>query len=214
MEGTCIVRHRMSGYHSFRTAVCKEWVVRGTIAYRIRFTKLTAPFSCGIGVVTPKTDINSDVAWCPGTRGWKNAWGLCIEGTDDDDNPRDNNHHHEARAITEPFVLGGSSKHEIVNSDFLLAHLNNNGVEFRVVIDATNRSLQIEGPFLQEQGTTQHSAKFCIKLTEEEEEDNDAVMSAENTTKNNETVMNKPLPLALTVSLKFAGDEAILLPCV
>ena len=72
----------MSGLHSFRTVVCGEWVAEGTARYRVRFPQLTHPTAAGIGVVTTEANVNSEVAWCAGTRGWSNAWGLCVEKED------------------------------------------------------------------------------------------------------------------------------------
>ena len=88
------VRHRMSGLHSFRTIACGEWLIRGSVTYELIFPTLVAPASAGIGVVTPHTDVNTDTAWCAGTRGWVDSWGLCIEGQLDEEDDR-----HEIRAI-------------------------------------------------------------------------------------------------------------------
>ena len=60
---THAVRHRWSGLHSFRTIVCGEWVVRGSVTYELHFPRLDAPCAVGIGVVNPRAAVNSDIAW-------------------------------------------------------------------------------------------------------------------------------------------------------
>lgn len=198
LNDTRVVRHRVSGFHSFRTVVCDEMVVKGVVTCRIRFRRrsrhqtTTWPFSCGVGVVTPRADINSEIAWCPGTRGWKDAWGLCIEGRA---NPSASPYH-GMRAMDENMVLGGVGKKTVTNGN-VLTDLGT-GADFRITIDATNRCLEIEASLLNDNDNesggkrTNPCAFFRIDLEEEEKQ--------------------KDQPLILTVSLKFAGDEAVLMP--
>ena len=189
----------MSGFHSFRTVVCDEMVVKGVVTYRIRYRRRTTtwPFSCGVGVVTPRADVNSEIAWCPGTRGWKDAWGLCIEGRA---NPSSVSSYLGMRATDETVVLGGAGKKTVTNGNALTDLLDGTGADFRITIDATNRCLEIEASSLNDNNNdndsggvrTNPNAFFRIDLEEEEKQ--------------------KDQPLILTVSLKFAGDEAVLLP--
>lgn len=198
-KDTRVVRHRMSGFHSFRTVVCDEMVVKGVVTYRIRYRRRTTtwPFSCGVGVVTPRADVNSEIAWCPGTRGWKDAWGLCIEGRA---NPSSVSSYLGMRATDETVVLGGAGKKTVTNGNALTDLLGGTGADFRITIDATNRCLEIEASSLNDNNNdndsggvrTNPNAFFRIDLEEEEKQ--------------------KDQPLILTVSLKFAGDEAVLLP--
>ena len=53
-DGLRAVRHRWSGLHSFRTIICGEWVIRGTVTYELHFPRLEAPCAVGIGVVNPQ----------------------------------------------------------------------------------------------------------------------------------------------------------------
>jgi len=197
--GTLAVRHRLSGFHSFRTMVCNEWVVKGTTLYRVRFQSLRRPFSAVIGVVSPKSNVNSDKAWCPGTRSWKHAWGICVEGSEEGNEF----HHHGVRATEEKIELGGTGKKEVINSN-ALTNLEE-GAEFEVMIDATNQIVKIEGPFLH-QNAQQETCRAVFQINLEQEGNN---IPTEVKVPISPT---RSMPLALTVSLKFAGDEALLLP--
>lgn len=107
-DHSCAVRHRMSGLHSFRTAVVSEWVLCGRVAYEITLESigaLASPAAIGVGCVAPTCDVNCDTAWAPGTWGWRDCWGVCIEEhpTEEHDPSL-----HEIRAIgTHRAVYGG-----------------------------------------------------------------------------------------------------------
>ena len=102
------VRHRMSGWHSFRTIVANEWLIRGCVTYEITLDclgSLSSPVAVGIGCVTPSCKVNIDTAWAPGTRGWADCWGFCIEENPSDD---DVDSLHESRALgSARAVFGG-----------------------------------------------------------------------------------------------------------
>lgn len=96
-RGPCAVRHRMSGLHSFRTIVAGEWLLSGAVTYEVRLDLLRAPLAVAVGCVTPRCAVNGDVAWAPGTRGCRGAWGVAIEGCSaPEDEPA-----HEIRALPE-----------------------------------------------------------------------------------------------------------------
>ena len=179
LRGCVAVRHRMSGLHSFRTVVCGEWVAEGTARYRVRFPQLTHPTAAGIGVVTTEANVNSEVAWCAGTRGWSNAWGLCVENEDASAG------HSEIRALGagNRAMFGGRGSASD-SSDAALPTLNAGDV-FDVEIDATRRTLTIS----KRDPDVGHVQPICMQIPS--------------------TVRppRKHPELALAVALKFAGDS-------
>jgi hypothetical protein len=163
-SGTVAVRHRMSGLHSFRTVVAAEWVFAGAVTYELTLQTAALPgagLALGIGMVTPSAQVNSDVAWAPGTRDWAHAWGLCIEGRpgaqpqrraaqaggeddqeeeEEDEDEEDGRHDNQIRAIETPWFCGGRGA--TVDAPRFCPALSE-GTRFRVTIDATKRSLRV-----------------------------------------------------------------------
>lgn len=177
--GRVAVRHRMSGLHSFRTVVCDEWVAEGTARYRVSFPQLTHPTAAGIGVVTTEANVNSDVAWCAGTRGWANAWGLCVENEDASAG------HNEIRALDalRRASFGGRGATSDTPEDELPS-IDARDV-FDVEVDATRRTLTIS------------------KRTPDVEHGRPIRMQIPSTVRPPRTHPE----LALAVALKFAGDS-------
>lgn len=103
------VRHRMSGFHSFRTVVSDEWVLGGMVSYKLSLETLRPPCAIAVGVVTPKAQVNCDTAWAAGTRSWEHAWGYCTEGFIDIPN--------QQRAIDEHVTFGGLGSMRIAPVD-------------------------------------------------------------------------------------------------
>lgn len=84
-----VTRHRLSGFHSFRTAVVDEWVLRGEAHYDLQVEVLREPCALAVGAVTPAAMVNCDFGWAPGATGSRreHAWGYVMEarrGTPDD----------------------------------------------------------------------------------------------------------------------------------
>jgi hypothetical protein len=74
-------RHRLSGFHSFRTAVADEWVLRGEAHYDLHIEVLREPCALAVGAVTPAAMVNCDFGWAPGAAGSRreHAWGYLME---------------------------------------------------------------------------------------------------------------------------------------
>jgi len=185
VEHCVAVRHRASGLHSFRTIVCDEWVVSGSQSYRLHLAHLTSPYAVGIGVVTPWANVNATTAWCAGTRGWAHAWGLCIEG------PDTGGEHHEIRALEDEVHATCSGWSNPCGREGGIPKLVHDDM-VEVVVDSTSRSLTITklAPAAAQDTLREPPITFCL---------GDATHAAQ------EAV--PPLPLALVVALKFAGDE-------
>lgn len=199
--GALAIRRRISGHHLFRTAVCNEWILSGTASYKVIFQRLTRPYSCGIGMVTPETDLNFDLSWRSDTREWKNAWGFCIDEREENVMDR----YRETRAMEESIVVGDINKTNVTNCSALTSLKEFD--EFQVTIDATNRTLLVEGPMKEDS-----RAIFKVKLESEfflTPNTNGESLSASSHLSQSESYR---LPLALAIALKYTGDQALILP--
>mmetsp|Transcript_115862 Transcript_115862/g.327844 ORF Transcript_115862/g.327844 Transcript_115862/m.327844 type:complete len:402 (+) Transcript_115862:65-1270(+) len=164
------VRHRMSGFHSFRAIVCDEWVLGGMGVYTMFIEKLRAPGSVAVGAITPKAQVNCDIAWAPGTRLWENAWGYCMEGSAASLGPNE----HDLRATDHVLSFGGPGAVRIAPSS------------------ASELPLVSEGNTIVAELTPQ-SARLVLRVADARMELQLPAAAA-------------GLPLALVVSLKYAGD--------
>jgi len=202
-EGLRAVRHRGSGLHSFRTIVCGEWITRGTVTYELHFPRLQAPCAVGIGVVNPQSAVNRDIAWCPGTGPWEDAYGLCIEGVEVDSERSIRALGEDARAAFggngTTFAVRGSTGTTSTCADESALPALRQGDVFRVTVDATERALiirrrvPIDDSEMSDAAPHVHEWEpaICLRLN-----DGDGSSSE---------------PLALTVSLKYASDECHLI---
>ena len=199
------VRHRMSGLHSFRTIACGEWLIRGSVTYELIFPTLVAPFSAGIGVVTPHTDVNTDTAWCAGTRGWIDSWGLCIEGLLDEEDDR-----HEIRAIPGDAWAESCAPGDVQDRDDVLVAKAlglQQGDRFHVTIDADKRSLTIKLVARRAGGS---SAELPAPLTMPLNTHPSVMLPSQLGEYHSSPWPRDRPPLALAVALKFAGDTCVL----
>jgi len=216
-DGLRAVRHRWSGLHSFRTIVCGEWVVRGTVTYQLHFPRLEAPCAVGIGVVNPQAAVNWDIAWCPGTRDWEDAYGLCIEGVELDAERTD----HAIRALgeekracfggsgtTTALVGGAGPQAASSNLEESALPVLLQGDVFRVTVDATARALTIQRrvPVVRSEMTARHVHKWEPAICMTLHDIADGTSGASSTAAGGQAP-----PLALTVSLKYASDECHLI---
>eukprot|EP00592_Proboscia_alata_P027484 CAMPEP_0194451008 /NCGR_PEP_ID=MMETSP0176-20130528/131059_1 /TAXON_ID=216777 /ORGANISM="Proboscia alata, Strain PI-D3" /LENGTH=365 /DNA_ID=CAMNT_0039278393 /DNA_START=29 /DNA_END=1126 /DNA_ORIENTATION=- len=211
---TVATRHRMSGFHSFRTVLCNQWVTSGSVSYILQF-KLSYPHSFGVGIVTPEATVNLDTGWCAGTKGWKHAWGLCVEGRRSGTVERYN----EMRAIEESIVFDGGIPEQGGENSDESARVIENAKTFKVTIDASRRTLKIEKIQSATEPSIDPTKSTVLSLCLAEEEKNDSA------TKSNrpgiddisQTIsqacsavsgsQEQRPPLSLAVALKFAGDE-------
>lgn len=115
------VRHRMSGYHSFRSVVAAEWVLHGSVAYEIQIDSLCSldkPAALAVGCVSPGCDVNSHIGWAPGLQ--PGSWGFVIEQLrasayeDGEDDESDDEH----RALpADPVHTSGMPSPALTNND-------------------------------------------------------------------------------------------------
>ena len=74
-------RHRLSSFHSFRTIVGDEWILRGEMSYTVRVDVLHESCAIAVGAVTPDALVNCDFGWAPGSVGTRreHAWGYIMQ---------------------------------------------------------------------------------------------------------------------------------------
>ena len=182
-----------------------EWVLKGASTYRLKFEGLTRPFSAGIGAVTPQADVNSDTAWCAGTRGWRHAWGLCIEGEEPGASAFEQMYSQE-RAIEAQATYSPEGQEEQEVHDLQLE----DGDEFQVTIDATSNLLSICPP---PRPPSFQPRVLTMKLESPAAPGHAATAAASSQAQQQaQTQAQLTQPFALVVALKYAGDECVLLP--
>lgn len=216
VAGAVVVRHRMSGLHSFRTAVAAEWVLAGTVVYELTFRTVAIPdggLAIGIGMVTPSALVNSDVAWAPGTRDWAHAWGVCIEGEAVGEQAHGGGGaQNQIRAIETPWFCGGRGA--TVDAPRFCPTVSE-GTRFRVAVDATSRSLRV--CVISDDGKEQLCGELWLQGEEEETNPPSPGLSSdedleEQHSDDEEHAVGRA-PLALALALKFAGDEVSVIRC-
>ena len=108
-----MTRHRLSGFHSFRTAVADEWLIRGEVEYAVRVDTLREPCAIAVGAITPAALVNCDFGWAPGSAGVRreHSWGYVMEEARADGE--------EAPPSTRAVSLGGSGTDGVKRVDAL-----------------------------------------------------------------------------------------------
>ena len=193
-----IMRHKDSNLHSFRTAVCREWVFSGYQKYTLCIEHY--PYqnmysyvrAIGIGVVTPDANINSELAWTPGMIEGDPSYGICFENEEHRVNVT------EVRRLPVGHVVHVGHPQGSLSCPRLpgrsVAPLTLADSAFKVIIDATKRTLEI--------------------FVEKENPDDEFKSVDEPVLFMNlgdESVSNPP-PLALAIALKYAGDTVSIYP--
>lgn len=172
------VRHRGSAFHSFRTVVSNEWVLGGVVAYTLHVEALRASAAMAIGAITPRASVNSDIAWAVGTSDREHAWGYCMERPQEEASlPNHENREQRALPAGTRVVCGGPGAVMLSSEENRMLPLVREGDTILVMLEPTKGRLTLQ------LGTT----------------DTDIVQLQ---------LPNSAIghPLALAVSLKYAGD--------